>query len=67
MTGEYGSCPGIEKNIIDFRACAKMREASAGFLKFLNVLNPNKPIIRKFFEDLIRCLHSGLDPQDLFA
>src|ERR1700733_8977035 len=66
MTCDYSSCPGIEKNIIDIGARAKIRETSAGFLKFLNVFNPNKSVIRKFFEDLIRCLHGRFDPRDLF-
>ena len=43
-----------------------MRETSAGFLKFLNVFNPNKSVIREFFEDLIRCLHGRFSPRDLF-
>jgi len=67
MTCDYSSCPRIEKNIIDFRACTKMREASTGFLKFLNVFDPNKSVVRKFFKDLIKCLHSGLVPRDLFV
>ena len=66
LTCDYSSCPGIEKNIIDIGACAKIREASAGFLKFLNVFNPNKSVIRKFFEDLIWCLHGRFGPRDLF-
>ena len=66
MTCEYSSGPRIEKNIIDFRACAEMREASTSLLKFLHVLNPNKPVIRKFFKDLIGCLHDSFDPRDLF-
>jgi hypothetical protein len=61
MARDYSSCPGIEKNIIDIGGCAKMGETPAGFLEFLNVLNPNELVIRKPFEDLIRRLHSRFE------
>jgi hypothetical protein len=52
-----GSLAWVEKDIVGVRNSAEEVEASTGFLKFVDVFDPDKLVIRQFSENLVGGRH----------
>jgi len=55
--GDDGSIARIEKDVVGVRDSAKEIEARTSFLKFVDVFDPDKFVIRELPENLIRGRH----------
>jgi hypothetical protein len=55
--GDEGSLAWVEEDVVGVRNSAEEVEASAGFLKFVDVFDPDKLVIGELPENLIRGRH----------
>jgi hypothetical protein len=55
--GDDGPRPRVEEDIVGVRNSAEEVEASTGFLKFVDVFDPDKLVIGELPENLIRGRH----------
>jgi hypothetical protein len=55
--GQDSSLAGIEEDVVGVRNSAQEADASTGFVKFVNVFDPNVLVIGEFPENLVRGRH----------